>query len=132
MEFERRRMTMKWIPPDLEEVSLIINNLKNRKVLGSDGIPVEFLMIGGSTLAEVLTHLIMKKCQTVGRNLVSISLFKKKGACTNYNNYQGICLLTKYFPLFYLTKQWNLWNLDWAIIRRASEGIDQPLIRFPP
>lgn len=96
-------------PLDSEEVSLIINELKNNKGSGSDSIPAEFLMIGGPTLDEDFTHLIFniwetKKMPNSWKELVNNPLFKKKCASTNCKNYWRISLLNTAYEVFYITE----------------------------
>lgn len=91
-------------PPDSEDISIILNDLKNNKAPGSDGIPGEFLKVGGPAMIEELTHLIAnvwesEKMPDTWKESVVFPVLKK-GDSRNCNNYRGISLLNTAYKVF--------------------------------
>lgn len=91
-------------PPDSEEVSLILDNFKNNKAAGTDGIPAEFLKNSGPALTEEMTHLMVsiwetEKMPDSWKESAIIPLFKKKGVSTDCKNYRGISLLNTSYKI---------------------------------
>lgn len=83
--------------PTLGEVQEVINNMKNGKSPGEDGIPIEILKYGGDALQKYVFKLIMSiwRSETIPnewKEAVVVPLHKKGDKLT-CNNYRGISLL---------------------------------------
>lgn len=84
--------------PTIEEVMKAIQQIKNRKAPGKDGIPIELLKVGGRPLAEWLHEII---CDVWEQEVmikdwteaILIRLYKNKGDKRICDNYRGISLL---------------------------------------
>ena len=85
--------------PTLEELSTAIDVLASAKAPGEDGIPPEVIKCGKPALLEPL-HKLLCLCWREGkvpqdmRSARSITLYKNKGDCSDYNNYRGISPLS--------------------------------------
>ena len=83
--------------PSLEEVEKAINQLKNNKATGSDGVPAKLFKVGGPALTDHTHRLIPKiwSTKTIPTDLRDISIVTifKKGDKAQCGNYRGISLL---------------------------------------
>ena len=85
-------------PPTLQEVTGAIDNLKNNKSPGADGIPAELLKYGGNSLFTRLHELIQglwrnEDVPQQWKDARIISIYKKKGDRATCGNSRGISLL---------------------------------------
>jgi len=67
-------------PPTMEELIKAINQMKNHKAAGADGIPAEVCKVGNKTLRDRLFALICRHEERLSadlRNTTIITLFKK-------------------------------------------------------
>lgn len=81
-----------------------LDDMKNRKSPGDDGIPIEAIKEGGDILIEKITALFNKcleeeKIPKSWENAV-ITLLHKKGHITKLENYRPIGLLSQLYKLF--------------------------------
>ena len=84
--------------PTLQEVTNAINNLKNNKSPGGDGIPAELLKYGGQTLNGRLHELIQdmwreEEVPQQWKDAKIVSIYKRKGDRATCGNSRGISLL---------------------------------------
>jgi len=90
-------------PPTLDEVSKAINELKNCKAAGKDGVPAELLKAGSLRLHEAIHELIGKIW--MDEELPSdwldglICPIYKKGHRLDCGNYRGITLLNSAYKV---------------------------------
>ena len=82
----------------MEDVTLAIRGLKNKKSPGQDGIPPEILKNGGKPLLTVFFRIFTmcwsRRCLPDDfRDTKVITLYKNKGDRRDCNNYRGISLL---------------------------------------
>jgi len=85
-------------PPTMEELIKAINQIKNHKAAGADGIPAEVYKVRNKTLRDKLFALICRiwheeRLPTDLRDATIVTLFKK-GNRSHCGNYRGISLLS--------------------------------------
>ena len=92
--------------PDItvEETNAAVDEMKNKKSPGEDGVPIEAINVGGDTLLKTITALFNKcleleKIPKAWENAV-ITLLHKKGDITKLENYRPISLLSTLYKLF--------------------------------
>lgn len=100
------------------EISAAMKEMKNNKSADEDGIAIETIKEGGTTILKVLRTLF-NKCLEEGKtpskwDNASIILLYKKGDITNLSNYRSISLLSHIYKLF--TK---------ILTKRLSNKMDQ-------
>lgn len=91
-------------PPTMEEVQQAINELKNNRAPGEDGIVAEVLKTGGKVLQENLFSLILEVWQQEQMpsqwQVAVICPIHKKGDKSKCSNYRGISLLSVCYKVF--------------------------------
>lgn len=91
-------------PPTLEEVQKAIQNLKNNKSAGTDGIPAELLKAAGTNFISAFHQLLCKiwNAETMPDewNRSIICPIHKKGDKNECENYRGISLLNIAYKVF--------------------------------
>src|SRR6201996_5812371 len=92
--------------PDItvEETKDAVDETKNKKFPGEDGVPIEAIKVGGDTLLKTITALFNKcleleKIPKAWENAV-ITLLHKKGDIAKLENYRPISLLSTLYKLF--------------------------------
>ena len=86
-------------PPTMDETVKAINQLKNGKAAGVDGLPPELWKFGGPAL-HLKLHKLFQACWDSGkipndlRDAIVITLYKNKGSKADCSNYRGITLLS--------------------------------------
>lgn len=86
--------------PTIHEVERSVNNMRNSKSPGIDGIPAELLKCGGETLLSRLHELITIVWEELSvnqqwRDAELTSIYKKKGDRAVCGNSRGISLLSE-------------------------------------
>ena len=88
----------------LYEIKMALNQLKNNKAPGDDGITSELLKAGGTPLLKVLQKLfntvLLEGITPEAWNRSVVVLFFKKGDNTLLKNYRPISLLSHVYKLF--------------------------------
>lgn len=107
------------VPPILRsEVEAAVKNLKSGKSPGEEGIPNEYLKLGGSELVNHLTELFNKILITeeipVQWLINDIILIHKKGSKDDVNNYRPISLMSTIYKLF-----------STIILRRITRNLEE-------
>ena len=92
--------------PDItvDEVKAAVDEMKNKKSPGEDGVPIEAIKLGGDSLLSAITTLFNQCLQweMIPKQWenAEITLLHKKGDITKLENYRPISLLSTLYKLF--------------------------------